>query len=68
MAVLLRPTEREMAEAAEIVADARATLLRLGARPIVDRLEAALAGDPVAASSAPVTAADPSTVAEARSV
>jgi class 3 adenylate cyclase len=40
MAILLRPTEREMAEGAEVVSAARETLSRLGARPLFERLEA----------------------------
>jgi len=55
MAILLRPTEREMAEASEAVDAARGILIRLGARPLIERLDAALAGTP--GSSAPPSAA-----------
>jgi len=43
MAILLAPTEREMAEASTTFESARETLTRLGARPCLARLEAALA-------------------------
>jgi hypothetical protein len=44
MAILLAPTEREMAEASAAVEAACETLARLGARPFLERLEAARAG------------------------
>ena len=44
MAILLRPTEREMAEAPAALAAARETLIRLGARPLLERLGRAVAG------------------------
>jgi tetratricopeptide (TPR) repeat protein len=44
LALLLAPTEREMAEAPAIIESTRALLTRLGARPLLARLEAALAG------------------------
>ena len=40
MATVLAPTEREMPEAATDIAEARATLIRLGARPFLERLGA----------------------------
>ncbi|HVA87544.1 MAG TPA: adenylate/guanylate cyclase domain-containing protein [Candidatus Saccharimonadales bacterium] len=44
MAMLLTPTEREMAEAPAAVEASRETLTRLGASPFLARLEAVLAG------------------------
>jgi len=41
MAILLAPTEREMAEAPMAIETARETLARLGARPLLARLDAA---------------------------
>jgi class 3 adenylate cyclase len=41
LAVVLAPTEREMPEAAATIEDASETLIRLGALPLVARLEAA---------------------------
>jgi hypothetical protein len=52
MAILLAPTEREMAEASTAVQAARETLTRIGARPFLARLEAAQA---VASNPAPVS-------------
>jgi class 3 adenylate cyclase len=43
MAILLAPTEREMADAAAAIEGTRETLTRLGARPLLARLEAAQA-------------------------
>ena len=48
MATLLDPGEREVREAAEA---ARETLARLGAKPFLERLEAAMAGSTVSTSS-----------------
>jgi hypothetical protein len=59
MAILLAPTEREMAEAPAIIEAARETLARLGARPLLVRLEAAQA---VATNPAPRAAAVPAPV------
>ena len=53
MAVLLAPTEREMAEAPAAIETARETLTRLGARPFLARLDEA--GNVQAASSAAQT-------------
>ncbi|MFI5254405.1 MAG: AAA family ATPase [Candidatus Limnocylindrales bacterium] len=50
LAILLAPTEREMSEAAEAVATGREILTRLGALPLVARLDAARV---VAAPAAP---------------
>ncbi len=47
LAILLAPTEREMADAATSLETARDTFGRLGARPFLERLEAARAGAPV---------------------
>jgi len=49
LAVLLVPTEREMAEAASVIEAARETLNRLGARPLLARLDAVPAVTPEAA-------------------
>jgi hypothetical protein len=54
MAILLAPTEREMAEASIATETARETLTRLGARPLLARLEAART---VTADPAPVAPA-----------
>ena len=48
LALLLAPTEREMAEGSAIVESTRAMLARLGARPLLARLDAAAAGDAAA--------------------
>jgi class 3 adenylate cyclase len=40
MAVLLAPTEREMAEASSVIQSARDTFMKLGARPLLARLDA----------------------------
>jgi class 3 adenylate cyclase len=53
MAILLAPTEREMAERSAIIESARDTLTRLGARPFLARLEAA---QPVSTGPVPVVA------------
>ena len=52
MAILLAPTEREMAEASTAIDAARETLTRLGAAPLLSRLEEAHTAAPV---SVPVT-------------
>ena len=44
LAILLAPTERELADAGAIVESTRAILTRLGALPLLTRLEAALGG------------------------
>jgi class 3 adenylate cyclase len=70
LAILLAPTEREMAEAPAIIESTKALLGRLGARPLLARLDDALARAPagrVEAGSAPATVSTeerPSTVAE----
>jgi hypothetical protein len=51
LATLLAPSEREMAEAPAAIAAARETLERLGARPFLARLDAAVAA-PVGQGSA----------------
>jgi class 3 adenylate cyclase len=57
LAVLLAPTEREMAEVASVIEAANETLTGIGARPLLTRLEAVPA---VTTESAPVaSAADP---------
>ena len=56
IAILLAPTDREMAEASTAIEAARETLTRLEARPLLARLEAA---QPVLASPAPVRPATP---------
>jgi hypothetical protein len=63
MATLLKPTEREMPEAASLIEDARQALLKLDAKPLVARLESATAdrrssapSSEPQASSVPVTA------------
>src|SRR6185369_14541831 len=43
MAILLKPTEREMPEAAALIEDARQALLQMDAQPLVARLESATA-------------------------
>ncbi len=43
MAILLKPTEREMPEAAALIEDARQALLQMDAKPLVARLESATA-------------------------
>jgi class 3 adenylate cyclase len=56
LAILLAPTEREMPEAPAVTESTRAILTRLGARPLLARLEAALAGGgdiPAEGGSAP---------------
>ena len=53
MAILLAPTEREMAEAPATIETARETLTRLGATPFLARLEEARTVAMVAASVAP---------------
>ena len=60
MAILLAPTEREMAEASTAIEAARETLSRIGARPLLTRLEAAqavTASPAVTANRAPVAPA-----------
>lgn len=54
MAILLAPSEREMAEAASVIGAARETLTRIGARPLLARLE-----------SVPAVTRDPAPVAPA---
>ena len=49
MAILLAPTEREMAEVSSAIDWARETLTRLEARPLLDRLDAARAVAPAPA-------------------
>jgi hypothetical protein len=56
IAILLAPTEREMAEAASIIEVARETLTRIGARPLLARLEAGPTITPGVAQVAPVGA------------
>ena len=64
MAILLKPTEREMPEAAALIEDARQALLQMDAKPLVARLESATAdrrqsappSPEPQASSVPVTA------------
>lgn len=58
MAVLLAPTEREMAEAPASVEAAAETLTRLGARPFLARLEAALTGQAAGAGGVSEPAAN----------
>ncbi len=59
MAILLAPTEREMAEAPVAVEAARETLTRLGARPFLARLDEAGSVVRAPASVVPATAASP---------
>ncbi len=61
MAILLAPTEREMAEAAAAIESARETLARLGATPLLARLDAVMAAGhssptPVSSSASGSTA------------
>ena len=58
MAILLAPTEREMAEAPTAIEWARETLSRIGAQPLLARLDAAVGASPVGAVQAPGGAAD----------
>ena len=53
LAILLAPTEREMPEAPAAIETARETLTRLGATPLLARLEAAARGVAPAAPVAP---------------
>ena len=53
LAILLAPTEREMAEAPAAIDGARETLARLGARPLLARLDAA---QPVTTAPTPAAA------------
>ena len=57
MALLLRPSEREMPEASAAIDEAAATLTRLGARPFLERLDAG--GPPVAERPARVESPAP---------
>ena len=52
MAILLKPTEREMPEAAALIEDARQALLQMDAKPLVARLESATADRRPSAPSA----------------
>jgi tetratricopeptide (TPR) repeat protein len=52
LAILLAPTEREMAEAPSAIEWARETLTRIGARPLLARLDAALGVAPGGADGA----------------
>jgi len=61
MASLLKPTEREMPEAASLVEDARQALLHMEAKPLVARLEAAVADRPPAPVSEPANSSVPVT-------
>jgi class 3 adenylate cyclase len=65
MARLLVPTEHEMAEALAVIATARDTLARLGARPLLGRLDAARMGSdrPATSSSSQVDTDVDTTVA-----
>ncbi len=63
MAILLAPTEREMAEAPVAVEAARETLTRLGARPLLDRLDEAGSVGRSPAPLAPATSPAPGTSA-----
>ncbi len=54
MAILLAPTEREMADSASAIQTARETLTRIGARPLLARLEAGPAHTTDAAPIAPI--------------
>jgi class 3 adenylate cyclase len=76
MAILLAPTEREMAEASAAVEWARETLTRLGAQPLLARLDAALrpgsgggaagVGSPAGADASALSAAATAEVASER--
>lgn len=59
MAVLLAPTEREMAEAPSSVEAAAEILTRLGARPFLARLETARTGEPAPTNGVPKPAKVP---------
>ena len=51
MAILLKPTERDMPEAAGLIEEARQALLRMNAKPLIVRLESATADRRTSASS-----------------
>jgi len=65
MAILLAPTEREMAEAPAAVATARETFTRLGAKPFLARLESAGASSAVTADQAVPSARAPASASGA---
>ena len=65
MTILLRPSEREMAEAPAAIEAAREALTRLGARPFLARLEVALTGAAGAAGTTGASTPGRSSVAPA---
>jgi len=67
LAILLAPTEREMAEASSSIEAARETLTRLGARPFLARLEATGAAKAPPAHEPQVTRVSASEDARVRS-